>query len=170
MKRARRDERGASLLLAVAFMVVIGGIGAAIVTAVTSGVRDRSALDVGRNQQYAADGAIENAIAAIRAITPAAGYQGPAFATSPCGALANHSLNSVTIHVDCTGVPGRTLSGFLQQNVVFTACLAGDVVSGACPTSPDKTIVRAQVNFQSVGSGAAFQIQRTWIQSWSVNR
>jgi hypothetical protein len=156
MRRVRRDERGASLILAIAFLVITASIGAAVIASVTSGVSDRSILDQVRNRQYAADGAIENDVAWIRTNGgTCSGHQ------------ATHSLNSLTIHVDCVASPavivgpgGELLS---QNNIVFTACLDADVVSGSCPT--DKTIINAQVNFQGTSSPLT-----TFVQSWSVNK
>ena len=77
LSRARRDERGASLILAIAFMLTVGGIGAAVVSSVTSGLAGRAVLDTVRNRQYDADAGVERAIAAVRAKAV------PGF--SPCG-------------------------------------------------------------------------------------
>ncbi len=178
MTRAVRDERGTSLLLAIAFMVVIGMISSAILSTISSGLHVRTALDSARDRQYAADGAVEFAIASLRARPSSASYRGPAFA--PCGpdgppfttAPFYHSLTEegtpIRIRVDCVGEPTFTLSSFLQQNALFSACVPAnpDVPCGG-PTTP--IIIRAQVNFQTVAAGSVLQIQRTWIQSWSVN-
>jgi hypothetical protein len=160
--RIRRDERGAALILAIAFMVVIGAIGAAVVTSVSSGVKDRVVLDQVRNRQYAADGGIEYAIAQVRN----APLPGPGLAS--CGDPAftppdhyNHTLNGIHIRIDCanksTIIP---IGALLQRNVIFTAC-----VDLNTPCTSTKTIIRAQVNYE--GKTA---ITRTWVQSWSVNR
>ena len=71
--RARRDERGATLILAIAFLVVIGGISSAVISSVTSGFNGRTVLDQVRNRQYAADGGVEYAIAQVRALAAATG-------------------------------------------------------------------------------------------------
>ena len=60
--RRMEGERGASLILAIVFMVVIGAISAAVLATTTSGLQDRVVLDQARNREYAADGAIEIAI------------------------------------------------------------------------------------------------------------
>jgi hypothetical protein len=166
MTSPRRDERGAALALAIVFMLVIGGVSAALMSMISSGLHGRVVLDKARDREYAADGAIQTAIAQIRAVHPTAGYQGPGL--TACPPIPDHTLNQVKIHIDCTPAPGRTLSGYLQQNIVFTACGFDEVTGGKCPSS--KVITRAQINFQTVGSGTSLQIQRTWVQSWSVNR
>src|SRR5262249_36591514 len=141
VKQRRRDERGAALILAIGFIVIGTAIGAGVITMVSSGLHDRVILDNARNREYPADRPTQQAIVQIRQVTPTAGYPGPAFA--PCPAIPPHSLNGITIHVDCVGAPGRTRSGYLQQNVVFTACLNSDVSGGSCPSS--KIITRAQI-------------------------
>jgi Tfp pilus assembly protein PilX len=163
--RTRRDERGAALALAIVFLVVIGALTGALLSSLASSLHNRVTLDQVRDREYAADGAIQDAIAQIRAIPASSTYAGPG--QSPCGPFT-HTLNSVTIHVDCIGAPAVTRDLYLQRNVIFTTCLDSDKSSGRCPES--KVIIRAQVNFQATGSYASLQIQRTWVQAWSVNR
>jgi Tfp pilus assembly protein PilX len=158
--RRPRDERGASLVLAIAFLVVVGSIGVAMLSAITSAMNDRTVLDGVRDREYAADGAIEAAIVQVRGLTD----PGPGLA--PCAPAGHytHSLANIQIRVDCANAPTLTLSSFLQRNVIFSACLD---TGAACVDA--NAIMRAQVNFQAVGSGAALQVTRTWVQSWSVN-
>jgi hypothetical protein len=164
--RRVRGEAGATLILAIAFLLVIGGIGAAVISSVASGINNRRTLDQVRDRQYAADGGVEYAIAKVRAL-PLPG--GPGLAA--CGGPANidhynpPSLNGITIRVDCANQPGITTSGFLQRNVVFTAC----VDTGATCTNAN-IVVRAQVNYEAQSAGSTLNITRTWVQSWSVNR
>ena len=166
MKRTVHDERGASLILAVVFLVVVGAITGATLSLVTSGLNNRQSLDVLRDREYAADGAVNYAISKVRTIA----VPGPALASCysalvPGQTYYSQTLNGITIRVNCTDAPTRTFSGYLQRNVIFDACLE----TGANCTA-DSSIVRAQVNFQAVGSGATVAVNRTWIQSWSVNR
>ena len=165
MTRPIREERGAALILAVAFMVVVGAIGAAVLSTVNSGLSNRRSLDHSRDREYAADGAIQTAIAQVRAIPGSGAYEGPV-ALNPCGPYI-HTLNSVKIQVDCVGAPAVTQSLYKQQNVIFSACEFSKVVAGACPAS--SVLIRAQINFQTPGEFANLQIQRTWVQAWSVN-
>ncbi len=160
--RSSRDERGATLILAIAFMLVVGGVSVATLSYITSGVNQRQVLEIARNREYAADGAIENAIAQVRALPAAAGGPGVA----PCGPYFT-SLNGFDIRVDCTNAPTLTTGGLLQRNVIFAASCKAPVTP---PCTDTGTVVRAQVNFQAVGPGPAFTVTRTWVQSWSVNR
>ena len=158
----RRDERGASLVLAIVFMVVIGAIGGAVLSSLTSGLSSRVALDHARDREYAADAAIQAAVAQIRRIPASQTYSGPG---QPCPTIPNQPpLNGVTIHTDCVGAPAVTRDLYRQLNVIFTTC---EGTTGPC--APAKVIIRAQINFQAVGSGASLRIQRTWVQAWSVN-
>jgi hypothetical protein len=169
--RTHRSERGASLILAIVFLLVIGGIGGAVTASVTSGVKDRRALDRLRDQEYAADGAVEYAIAQVRQI-PLPGGPG----LSPCGPTAtpfNYFLppdtlnNNVKFRVDCLNQPTFYTAAtppLLQRDVVFTAC-----VDHGTPCNDNTTIIRAQVNFQARDAGSVLTVTRTWVQSWSVN-
>jgi hypothetical protein len=173
--RIRRDERGASLVLAIAFMLVIGGISGAVLSSVASGLNDRTALDRARNREYAADGLVDYAIAQAR--VPIAQWSAgspasvSAFLTSAtstgCGGPYSPSLgnvppaaqlNNVNIRVDCTPAPALTRSGYIQRNAIFTACLDTGV---ACTDA--SSIVRAQVNFSDLATDPAR------VQAWSVN-
>jgi hypothetical protein len=155
-----QGERGASLILAIAFMVIIGSFSAAVISTAGSGLRDRVALDQARNREYAADGAVETMVAAARG----AGGKCPTGATTP--STSPFQLNGVSIHVDCSLAPSVVLdpsNGRLvaQNNIAFTACLNNS--GQACGSTATPTIVTAQVNFQ--GSPT-----KSFVQSWSVNR
>ena len=164
--RRLHGESGAALLLAIAFLVVIAGISGAVMSSVTSGLNNRTALDQVRNRQYAADGAIEAAIADVRARMTSGQAQ------TPCAtALPTHTLEdpAITIQVDCTFVPQPTRSGYFQRNVIFAAHCAS-AQPPQCPNTTG-TIIRAQVNFASdaVLDAPSIAVSRTYVQSWSVN-
>jgi hypothetical protein len=163
MTSPTRDERGAAtLLLVIVFMVSVVVLLAPVLGSVSAGFNDRRALDQVRNREYAADGAIQYAIAQLRGVPASDNSPGPGL--QACGPYS-HSLNGVTIRVDCAGAP-VTAPGSLQYDVVFTACVDHAVTCGS-DVSP--IVTRAQVNFQVDGSGASMQITGTSIQSWSVN-
>jgi hypothetical protein len=145
--------------MAIGFVVLIGSIAAGLSALVTSSTNNRLSLTEVRNRQYAADGAIEEAITAVRLLDRTT--------TGSCGAAAGNrtsTLNGYTIRVDWQNVCGvvRSAVGELvaQRNVVFTACLD----DGSSCTDQD-AVVRAQVNFEQAATGA---VTRTWVQAWSV--
>jgi hypothetical protein len=168
--RAPDNERGAALIFAIVFTIVIGAIIGAGLSQLSSGLKDRRALDIARDRQYTADAAVETAIGHVRDI----GGAGPALAALPndCEpAPGPHSYTypaiSPTIRVNCTNNPTSTFKGYLQRNVVFTACRLNGTTDCGQATTP--VIIRAQVNFEAVGSGPTLVVTGTSIQSWSVN-
>jgi hypothetical protein len=150
LRAARSSEAGAALILALGFVVLIGAISAGLLGFITTSVSHRPILDDVRNEQYAADGAVEHEIAAARSRLDGGG--------AICASPATHALNGASIQVACQDVTNPVwVSGdvFLQRNAVFTASSSdGDVV------------VRAQVNFEQSSTGS---VTATYVQSWSVN-
>lgn len=159
--RREHEDRGAALLLAVGLVVMIGAIAGGLAGLATSGVNNRVTLEQVRDREYAADGAIENAISQVRLLTCA----------STSGSITDASMNSVSIRVDwanaCGAVQSTDGSVVSQRNVMFLACLnTGSPCSDtAVPAVP--VIIRAQVNFEQALVGA---VTKTYVQSWSVNR
>lgn len=145
-------------MLALAFVVLTAAVTSALLASLTSAVNERGTLDQVRDRQYAADGAVQQAIATVRAVAA----PGPGLAA--CGGPYTHTLNAVAIRVDCTNVPTLTRTGFVQRNVVFTSCVDTGV---ACTAA--RTIVRAQVNYQAADAETP-AVTKTWIQSWTVTR
>jgi hypothetical protein len=167
-ERARRlhGERGASLILAVAFMVVVGAISAAVLATTTSGLQDRVALDQTRNREFAADAGIERSIVRIRQLaTPGADANECTTADIYHYPTVNDvSLKNNPIRVNCANRPavviGPENTPLLQNDVVFTACPD----TGASCTAAT-AIVNAQINFQGTGANTM-----TYVQAWSVQR
>jgi type II secretory pathway pseudopilin PulG len=161
--RAVRDERGASLVLAIAFLVVVAAISAGVLPMITSSIHDRVSLDAVRNREYAADGAVEAAITQTRSRMTAGN------ALDPC-LTSTLALDGTTIRVECSYVPAPTLSGYFQRNVIFTACVRSSSTACGQPATP--IVLRAQVNFASSAAldASSITVDRTYVQSWSVNR
>jgi hypothetical protein len=154
-----RDEQGVAIVLALAFIVLVGVVTTALLSSLTSSVNQRTTLDKVRDRQYAADAAVERDIARVR------GLGAPGAGLVACGGPQTYSgVNAVTIRVECTNVPTLTRTGYIQRNVVFTSC----VDTGAACTSA-KTIVRAQVNYEAADAETP-AITKTYIQSWTVAR
>ena len=167
--RQRDEDRGAALILAIGFVVVIGAISGGLAALATSGLNNRNTLELVRNREYAADGAIEKAISQVR----------PLSCSPATGSIVDSTINGVSIRVDWINACGVVLRGdrgttatasawdgsvVFQRNVIFSACVDPSP-SSAC--DPAKVIIRAQVNFQQGLVGA---VTKTYVQSWSVNR
>jgi hypothetical protein len=153
-------DRGAALVVAIGFMVMIGAMAAGLTAMVTSGVGNRMALDDIRDRQYAADGAVEQAVASMRA--------GIAAGTVACAGTATTraTLNSVPARVDATagcvavtGSDGLPVRQFVGR---FSAC-----VDSGQPCAATTAIVSATVAYQLDASG---QLVTTSVRSWSVLR
>jgi len=162
--RVRRDESGVSLILAIVFIVVAGAIGGSMLSGLATGTYTRNTLDLARNREYAADGAIETAIAQTRTNMTNGVVGSNPYCPSPA---VSQTLNNVPITVDCTYAPTLTLSGLGQRNVVYSAHCTSVSGSLCVNTAP---IIRAQVNFESADPlfQAAINVSNTYIQSWTV--
>ena len=164
-ERAAARDSGASLLLAIGFVLMIGVMSAGLVGLATSSLNNRNTLAGLRNRQYAADGAIEQAIAQVRTLTNAAVASG----ASPCsvaGAPIFDTLTSLPMRVEwvqaCGVVQAADGTVVGQHNVIFSAC--ADV---GTPCATGEVIVRAAVDFEQASGGV---VTKTYVQSWSVNR
>lgn len=160
-QRPRHDDTGASLILAIGFVVMVGAISAGLASLVTSSLNNRGTLEIVRNRQYAADGAVEEAVAQVR-------LQGGTALTacaSPGGTVVD-TLNGIAIRVDwrnVCAVVGSPRGGLVaQRNVTFTACL-----NTPQPCAEVDVIIRSQVNFEQASDGP---VTKTYVQTWSVNR
>ena len=161
----RKSDEGAALILILGMIVMVSAVLGGLLGFISTSARGRVALDTTRARQYAADGAIEYAIAQVRNMPMQVVPLRPA--ESACGPYA-HTLNGFSIHVDCANNPRVLTSdgGLLQRNVIFTAC-AGPVA--VC--TPATAIIRAQVNFEAGGApaGSPLTVTQTYVQSWSLN-
>lgn len=159
-RRAPERDRGASLIVAIGFVMMIGAITAGLSSLVTSSMNNRASLTTVRNRQYAADAAVESAIAQVRAQ-----LDGRVSCTAAAGS-ASTTTNQVAVRVQwtsaCTAVRTADGTAVTQRNVIFTAC---PDTSAACAES--EVIIRAQVNFERTATGS---VSRTYVQAWSVNR
>jgi hypothetical protein len=161
--RPQHQDSGATLILAIGFVLMVGAISAGLASLATSSLNNRTTLELVRNREYAADGAIEEAISRVRLAA------GRALAVD-CSAGGNFvdlaMLNGIAIRVDwrnaCGVVRGSDGTVVAQRNVTFSAC---ENSGAACVDTT--VIIRAQVNFQQDSTGA---VAKTTVQSWSVNR
>ena len=153
-------DRGAALIIAIGFVVMIGAIAAGLTSMVTSGVGNRIALERLRDRQYAADGAIEDAVATMHVSLDAGRVTcGDAWAQSA-------NLNGVDIRVESAVTCNAVLAGdgfpVVQTSGSFVAC---DDRRAACDDR--EIVVRALVAFEADSAG---RVVGTSVRSWSVLR
>jgi hypothetical protein len=158
-------DSGAALILAIGFVLMVSAIGAGLFGLVISSLNNGTTLEMVRDRQYAAEGAVQDSIAQVRQQTGSP----LAACTAAGGSLVAAPMNDTTIRVEwssaCRVVAITDGTLVAQRNVIFSAC---EVISS--PTTPCTeagVIVRAQVNFEQRSTGA---VTDTFVQSWSVNR
>jgi hypothetical protein len=163
--RVQHQDSGASLILALGFVLMVSLIVGGLVGLASTGLSNRNTLQVVRDRQYAADAAIMQAIAVARSTASSPTPCTPVPLTST--AYPKLSPSGVAIRVDwvnsCPTVPSSDGSTFPQRNVTFSA-FCGDTTDVKCNFTD--AIIRAQVNFEP----AAGTVTKTYVQSWSVNR
>lgn len=160
--RAALPERdpGAALIVAIGFVVMISMIAAGLTAMVTSGIGNRAILESVRNRQYAADGAVEEAIAAL--------VDDLATGSVACGLerAQRTNANSIDIRVEtlitCGAMSGSDGLPEVQMSGVFSAC-----PETGRPCAPDDVIVRAFVGFEQDVDGSSLS---TSVHAWSVLR
>jgi Tfp pilus assembly protein PilX len=154
------DDRGAALIIAIGFMVLVGFIVGGLAALISSGVGDSVILTNIRDRQYAADAAVQQGIVQVRAALAA--NTNANWCTDPAAHTYN-DVNGTNIRLGCTQTVKLTFSNgtlYTQRNVIFEACTDTATV---CNDASKTLVLRAEVNFSTV-SGAT----STFIQSWSV--
>jgi hypothetical protein len=156
-EHSHRDS-GASLIMAIGFVFAVGAVCGGLAGIATSSLNNRRTLEIARDREYAADGAIETAISLARGFT----------CTPINGAFPGVTTDIVPIRVEwtnaCGSIPNSDgVTTYPQRNVIFVACVDRPVVA-ACATAA--VIIRAQVNFEP----ASGTVNKTFVQSWNVNR
>lgn len=142
----RQDERGQVLLFALGFLTFVGVLAVAVAGYVTTSFRSSDDLRRVRSLEYAADGAVDTAITAVRG--PA---DTPSIATCPPGPIR---INEIDMRVDCTApvpLPGNPL------DVTFAACPADAGVP--CPAADVVLLAEAE-----------FSGNKITLTGWSVRR
>lgn len=153
-----RDDSGAVLLLALIFVLVVGLAGGALLTLSGSSLAQTSALGADRSATYAAESAIEVAIAHLRedtALKNTPGYStdGSAPVACPDTTVSIPGYDS-SIIVKC-GVGSGTTHQF-QRQIIFAACTTSSDcldTSGAFDPQPGSAaIVVATTTFTDLAT------------------
>jgi type II secretory pathway pseudopilin PulG len=158
-------ESGATLVLALVFVLVISLVLMAIVTLSGTNLIDTAQLQNARSLEYAADGGVDAAIQAVR-------YQpSPITACSPTtGFPLPATINGVTnIVVFC-----EEAAPLFERQVTFTACPSSTLDLTDCQNQKS-SIVQAVVLYSDVkngclsgGPGCILVGQSATVLSWTV--
>jgi hypothetical protein len=158
MSNERRDESGATLILALLFVIVTGVVGVALASLTSTNLTATSSFQTKRGLELAADGAVDAAIQNVR-------YSGTSY-TSPtqCFPIPGNSfsLNGATLYVECSAGSAPLPSGETGRSVQFVACA---VAQSSCPAVD--TDLTAQVTFDDYSdSGVSATGTSVTIVSW----
>ena len=105
----RYGDRGASLVIALAVMLALGGILGGLVTFINSSTAVSLGLQATRNRQYAADAAIEQAIRTVQDDATSKALVGAFCSVSQPFFVSSASINGYNTRVDCQGAPSAVL-------------------------------------------------------------
>lgn len=173
-KRHRYDERGATLVLALAFVILSGAILGALSTWISNDLRNTSNFSSAQVSQSALNSAVELAIQSIR-YTPLIGSDQTLNANPPsyCWGSSPPStmtLNGESISVWCSTVWNPTSA--TTRVVTFYACSSSTSVS-SCAASPRLEAVVAFDDYDATGAVPTTSICTTTcgtsmaIESWT---
>jgi len=149
-----QNEGGASLVLALVFMVVISLVLAALVSLAGTNLLNTSNLQGVRNVEYASDAAVEGAIQMARHICPTVTPPAPCVppspsvpVTVPCPALQPaQPINGQMVAVQCTWTVPPGSFGRIAE---FDACQTG-VTFATCQAD---AVVKADVTYDDLPAG-----------------
>jgi hypothetical protein len=139
--RRHRSESGATLVLALVFMVACALLVIPLAGLSATNLRDTSTLAPQRHIQFAGDGAMDLAIESVR-YSATQGYPGGGCASIPLSSTNPPQLiNGQTVRIDCIAqIPTNTSDSRLVQ---FYVC-----PTGTATDCPGQFLVSAQVSFR----------------------
>jgi len=163
--RVARDQEGATLVLALVFMVVIALVLGALLTFSGNGLLNTSNLLKQQSLEYRSEGAVEVAIQTVR-YTDMTYNGGSCFAGgSPTVQIGQALPSNPPVYVTCSSVANPPNTGVTREINVY-AC-------GSSGCGPNNYTVWATVDFQdgstcsAASFGACGQIES--IKSWLVH-
>jgi len=162
------SERGAILILALSFIIVVSVIVAALSTWAINSLNNTTNFNTARSLDYAASGATEIAIQSIR-YTPLVGsVQNPSGTIVPLGpswcwgsgpTSTAPAINGITITVWCSTV--ENLASSSTRLVTFYACRSSTTES-VCINRP---VLQAEVSFNDYPPGGGVTLTNTCAQT-----
>jgi hypothetical protein len=144
------DESGAVLILALVFLVTVGGVVGSLSTWAMNDLSNTTHFTSARTLQYAVNGAVETAVQNIRYTPQLSTTQNASAPGAPCWGTSSSSqvtINGTNVAVWCSTVWNQA-SGLSTRVVTFLACPvpAGQsavALAASCATSPTLTAVVA---------------------------
>jgi hypothetical protein len=176
----RRGEEGATLLLALIFVLLVSVIMLAIVNLSGTNILNTANLQNERTLEYSAEGAVQTAIQAVRYLTPAAtattpcstssGYQPPAPLNGAEGAVVYCQVGTLvyaralTFEACPTGTSANACTNNVNGADVLKATILFDDVSTTCsgPVGPGC--------YNPVGGAGSTSGSSVTVENWVVER
>jgi hypothetical protein len=144
----RYDDRGASLILALVFIVVVAVIVGAISTLTLNDLNNTGHFDTASAQAYSASGVANVAIQTVRYAPQSSGALGTCWGTTP----SEWTFNKVQVEIWCQ----TTVNGGSSQSRVVTmyACNITNVAitASGCQSKPLLTVVEAYDDYSTYGT------------------
>jgi hypothetical protein len=141
-RSVRGDETGASLILALVFLVTVGGVVGSLSTWALNDVKNTTHVTSARSLQYAVSGAVETAYQDVRYTPQLSTTQNASAPGAPCWGTASSSqvtINGTSVAVWCstTWNPGSAST----RIVTFMACPVPSgqsalALASSCASSP----------------------------------
>ena len=165
-RRMVRDEQGATLVLALVFMIIIALVLVPLVTFSGNGLQNTSNLLQEQSLEYRSNGAVEVAVQTVR-YTDVTYSGGSCFASgSPTVQIGQAGPSNPPVYVNCSTVPLSQLpsdTGVTREINVY-AC-------GSTSCSASNYTVWATVDFQdgptcspdSIGDCGAMESIKSWL-------
>jgi hypothetical protein len=128
---AGRDESGAILILALIFLVVVGGVVGSLASWATNDLKNTTQFTSARTEQYAVSSAAQTAVQNIRYTPLLSTDQTPSASPSYCwgaGPTSELTLDNETVAVWCSTVWTPTSAS--TRVVTFSACPVTSAESG----------------------------------------
>jgi hypothetical protein len=162
-ERIDHSEDGAILILALVFILIVTVSVFGLITFGGVGIKNAVNLKGERSLEYAAAGATEAAIQAVRYSDLSFSYppvdclpDGAVLSTTPPDTVTM-TINNLTMVVDCatTVWPSSYQPRPQDRIVALYACLQSSLV-GSTPCGSGNAIISATVDFQDVSSGGIY--------------
>ncbi len=144
--RSTRGEEGATLILALVFVLLMSGIMLAILTLSGTNILDSTTLQNERTLEYSAEGGAQIALQAVRYLTPS-----QTTAYCPNGRPAS----SPPAPINGTSVYCQVGTLLYSRVVTFEVCPSTATASNCSGNVGDVDVIRASVQFSDVAAGCS---------------
>lgn len=145
----RRGEEGATLLLALIFVLLVSVIMLAIVNLSGTNILNTANLQNERTLEYSAEGAVQTTIQAVRYLTPAA------TATTPCSTSSGYQPPGPLNATDGAVVYCQVGTLVYARALTFEACPTGTSANACTNNVNGADVLKATILFDDVSTNCS---------------